>query len=161
MKDKLLHFHFSPPSSTCSGFWSVAFNHKEKKAEDESFSLLQSLELQRRNENKELDCNSYSLVPVEQKRWILRSPINYLMLNINMITHVALGCKFHCSVGLMWCLFCSTSAPELSGRELHPYTRNGQTLPMLYVKSRWALKDLNKCWPTTSKTILNVMQTLK
>lgn len=100
MKDELLHFHFFPPSSTCSGFWS-AFNHMEKKAGDESFSLLQSLELQRRNENKELDCNSYSLVPGEQNRWILRSPINYLMLTINMIAHVALGCKFHCSVGLI------------------------------------------------------------
>lgn len=35
-----------------------AFNRKEKKAGNESFSLLQSLELQRRNENKELECNS-------------------------------------------------------------------------------------------------------
>lgn len=87
------------PPALASGL--SAFNHKGKKAGDESFSLLQSLELQRRNENKELDCNSYSLVPAEQKRWILRSPINYLMLNINMMAHVALGCKFHCSVGLI------------------------------------------------------------
>lgn len=54
-------------------------------------------------------CNSYSLVPAEQERWISRSPINFLMLNINRVTHVALWCKFHCSVGLTWCLFCSTS----------------------------------------------------
>lgn len=142
MKDKLLHFHFSPSSSTCSGFWSVAFNHKEKKAEDESFSLLQSLELQRRNENKELDCNSYSLVPVEQKRWILRSPINYLMLHINMITHVALGCKFHCLVGLMWCLFCSTSL--LNSLEENCNRTLGMDRHCLCCM--WSLGELWKTW---------------
>lgn len=62
-----------------------------------------------------------------------------------MIIHVALRCKFHCSVGPIWCLCCSASPSELCGRKLHPYTRNGETPPMLYVKSEWALKDLSKC----------------
>lgn len=51
------------PPALASGL--SAFNHKEKEAGDESFSLLQSLELQRRNENKELDSNSG---PAEQKK---------------------------------------------------------------------------------------------
>lgn len=82
-------FFLPYPPALASGL--SAFNHKEKKAGDESFSLLQFLELHRRKENKELDCNSG---PAEQKKMDLEE-LYYLMLNINMIAHVALGCIFH------------------------------------------------------------------